>query len=221
MQTNDPHSEIIVVSGLPRSGTSLMMKMLAAGGLPLLVDGLREPDDDNPEGYFELERVKALVTGDDAWLAEARGHAVKVISSLLKFLPGTYSYRVILMQRRMSEVLASQRRMLMRRGEPVDTLSDEKLAVISVRHLQQVQSLAGRAAQHHRSAGGLQRAGGRPRAIHHAGEYLSWRIFERICYDRGRQPSALSESLGGLLQRRGGHRQRPCRLSGKTLRNIR
>jgi hypothetical protein len=139
MQTSDPHSEIIVVSGLPRSGTSLMMKMLAAGGLPLLVDGLREPDDDNPEGYFELERVKALVTGDDAWLAEARGRAVKVISSLLKFLPGTYSYRVILMQRRMSEVLASQRRMLKRRGEPVDTLSDEKLAVISVRHLQQVQ----------------------------------------------------------------------------------
>ena len=139
MQTSDTHSEIIVVSGLPRSGTSLMMKMLAAGGLPLLVDGLREPDDDNPEGYFELERVKALVTGDDAWLAEARGRAVKVISSLLKFLPGTYSYRVILMQRRMSEVLASQRRMLMRRGEPVDTLSDEKLAVISVRHLQQVQ----------------------------------------------------------------------------------
>ena len=135
----NPHSEIIVVSGLPRSGTSLMMKMLAAGGFPLLVDGLREPDDDNPEGYFELERVKALVTGDDAWLAEARGHAVKVISSLLKFLPGTHSYRVILMQRRMSEVLASQRRMLMRRGEPVDTLSDEKLAVISVRHLQQVQ----------------------------------------------------------------------------------
>ncbi len=140
MQIGGSHEEIIVVSGLPRSGTSLMMKMLIAGGVPLLADGLREPDDDNPEGYFELERVKALATGDHAWLPEARGRAVKIISSLLKFLPGTYSYRVILMQRRMSEVLASQHRMLIRRGEPIDTLSDEKLAAISARHLQQVQS---------------------------------------------------------------------------------
>jgi hypothetical protein len=140
MQSSDSNAEIIVVSGLPRSGTSLMMKMLAAGGLPLLVDGLRQPDDDNPEGYFELERVKALATGDHAWLPEARGRAVKIISYLLQFLPGTYSYRVIVMQRRMNEILASQRRMLIRRGEPVDTLSDEKLAAISARHLQQVQS---------------------------------------------------------------------------------
>ena len=140
MQANDPLSEIIVVSGLPRSGTSLMMKMLAAGGLPLLTDGLREPDDDNPEGYFELEQVKALATGDQAWLAEAQGRTVKIISSLLRFLPATYAYRVILMQRRMSEILASQRRMLIRRGEPADTLPDAKLAAISAKHLQQVQA---------------------------------------------------------------------------------
>ena len=140
MQANDPLSGIIVVSGLPRSGTSLMMKMLTAGGLPLLTDGLREPDDDNPEGYFELEQVKALAIGDQAWLSEAQGRAVKIISSLLRFLPATYSYSVILMQRRINEVLASQRRMLVRRGEPVDTLSDAKLAAISAKHLQQVQA---------------------------------------------------------------------------------
>ena len=140
MQMNDPLSEIIIVSGLPRSGTSLMMKMLAAGGVPLLTDGQREADDDNPEGYYELEQVKALATGDRAWLPAAQGKAVKVISSLLKFLPEIYTYKVILMQRRIAEVLASQRRMLIRRGEPVDALSDEKLAAIYVRHLQQVQT---------------------------------------------------------------------------------
>lgn len=135
----DPLSDIVVVSGLPRSGTSLMMKMLAAGGLPLLTDGLRVPDEDNPEGYFELEQVKKLNVGEQAWLAAAGGKAVKVISALLKALPGTYTYKVVLMKRRMNEILASQRRMLIRRGEPADAISDERMGALLARHLQQVE----------------------------------------------------------------------------------
>ncbi len=104
---------ITVVSGLPRSGTSLMMQMLAAGGLPPLVDDLRPPDENNPRGYFEFAPVKRLRT-DRSWLEKARGHAVKVIHVLLRELPTDqpFSYRVILMKRPMEEILASQRAML-------------------------------------------------------------------------------------------------------------
>src|ERR671923_2816349 len=102
---------IIVVSGLPRSGTSMMMKMLAAGKIELFTDNLRVADEDNPEGYFEFERVKKLKDGDFAWLPGAQGKAVKVISALLEFLPSEFNYQVIFMRRRMSEILASQRKM--------------------------------------------------------------------------------------------------------------
>jgi len=131
---------IIIVSGLPRSGTSMMMKMLAAGGLPVLTDGIRQPDDDNPEGYYEFERVKALPKGDHAWLAEAQGKVVKVISALLEYLPSGYAYRVIFMHRRMEEILASQRKMLLRRGEDVESVSDEEMARLFERHLQKVRA---------------------------------------------------------------------------------
>ena len=81
---------IIVVSGLPRSGTSMMMKMLEAGGVPVWLDGVRTADDQNPKGYYELERVKELDKGlDKSWVREGRGRAVKVISSLLEHLPPT------------------------------------------------------------------------------------------------------------------------------------
>jgi hypothetical protein len=131
-----PHT-VVVVSGLPRSGTSMMMKMLEAGGLPILSDGLRAADADNPEGYYEFERVKQLDKGDTAWLSEAEGKAVKVISALLPHLPPSYHYRVIFMNRRMAEVLASQRKMLARRGERTD-VDDAQLAVILEKHLRQV-----------------------------------------------------------------------------------
>lgn len=110
---------ITVVSGLPRSGTSLMMQMLSAGGLPALTDDLREADESNPRGYFEFEPVKQLRT-DRGWLDQARGRAVKIIHVLLRELPtdGTYQYRVILMKRPMEEILASQRVMLKRQGKP-------------------------------------------------------------------------------------------------------
>jgi hypothetical protein len=110
---------IVIVSGLPRSGTSMMMRMLDAGGLAPLEDGVRTADVSNPKGYFEFEPVKELESarGDVAWLPAARGKAVKVISLLLTWLPEHYNYRVIFMQRDLDEVLASQQQMLERRGE--------------------------------------------------------------------------------------------------------
>lgn len=109
------NSEIVVVSGLPRSGTSLMMKMLEAGGLPVLTDGQRAADQDNPRGYYEFERVKQLPDGDFSWLDQAKGKAVKVISFLLQHLPAGYHYSVLFMHRALTEVLTSQQAMLSRR----------------------------------------------------------------------------------------------------------
>jgi hypothetical protein len=106
---------ITIVSGLPRSGTSLMMQMLAAGGMPILSDSERSADVDNPRGYLEWERIKQLPK-DPASIAEAEGKAVKVISKLLLSLPAEHEYRVIFMQRPLPEVLASQDEMLRRRG---------------------------------------------------------------------------------------------------------
>ncbi|MEO8500553.1 MAG: sulfotransferase [Vicinamibacteria bacterium] len=119
---------IVVVSGLPRSGTSMLMKMLEAGGLEIVHDGVRTADEDNPRGYYEHERIKNLAREkDQAWLGEARGKAMKVISTLLKELPGNRNYKVLFIRREMSEVLASQKKMLERRGEASNT-SDEQMA---------------------------------------------------------------------------------------------
>jgi len=114
--SRDPTSAIIVVSGLPRSGTSLMMRMLQAGGVPVLTDGVRAADADNPFGYFEFAPVR-LVARDADWLAAARGKAVKVISPLLDRLPRDHAYQVLFMRRDLDAILASQARMLERRGE--------------------------------------------------------------------------------------------------------
>jgi hypothetical protein len=128
---------IPIVSGLPRSGTSLMMNMLAAGGLEVMTDHLRIADDDNPVGYFELEEVKQLIQGEHSWLAQANGKAVKVISTLLPYLPDGYHYRIIFMRRAMEEVLASQRKMLINRGENPDKVSDDQMAEMFQKDLQQ------------------------------------------------------------------------------------
>jgi len=129
---------ITVVSGLPRSGTSMMVKMLAAGGIEPLTDGLREADDDNPNGYFELERVKKLREGDSDWLQDAPGKSIKVISALLQYLPPGYHYRVLFMQRNLGEVLASQRQMLLNRGEASDQNNDEQMARRYLGHLEEI-----------------------------------------------------------------------------------
>jgi hypothetical protein len=131
---------IVVVSGLPRSGTSMMMKMLEAGGIPPLTDALREADPDNPKGYYEFERVKQMDKGDIAWLQEAEGKAVKVISALLKHLPAEYDYKVIFMERHMPEILASQRKMLVHRGEDSERMQDARMAELFSGHVDQVRS---------------------------------------------------------------------------------
>jgi tetratricopeptide (TPR) repeat protein len=107
--------EIIIVTGLPRSGTSMLMQVLVAGGVPVLTDGLRQPDEDNPHGYFEHEAATRL-RHDSSWLPQARGRAVKLVLPLLPFLPAGETYRVIVIERDLGEVLASQRKMLSRLG---------------------------------------------------------------------------------------------------------
>src|SRR5262249_33021607 len=130
---------IVVVSGLPRSGTSMAMKMLDAGGVPTLTDGIRAADDSNPKGYFELERVKELdKNGDSAWLAGARGKAVKIISFLLTYVPESYDYQVIFMDRDIDEVLASQNKMLAARGEAAGTAPDAQIRQAYQGHLTKV-----------------------------------------------------------------------------------
>lgn len=128
---------ITVVSGLPRSGTSMMMQILEAGGMPILADQHRAADEDNKEGYYELEAVKRL-DKDARWVGSARGHAVKVISYLLPHLPAEFDYRIVFLERRLDEVLASQQQMLLRRGEPLKTDSDDEIRVVFERHLASV-----------------------------------------------------------------------------------
>ena len=129
------NTAITVVSGLPRSGTSMMMRMLEAAGLEIFSDGQRTADEDNPKGYYELERVKKLESDKD-WVPEAEGKVVKVISALLRHLPDGYRYRVVFVEREMAEVLASQKQMLVRRGERTDGVADEKMAASFERHLE-------------------------------------------------------------------------------------
>ena len=129
---------VTVVSGLPRSGTSMMMKMLEAGGIPPLTDKIRTADDDNPKGYYEFERVKQMDKGDTSWMADAQGKTVKVISQLLRYMPADYEYKVIFMRRNMSEILASQKKMLLNRGEDPDVASDEEISALFEKHLNSV-----------------------------------------------------------------------------------
>ncbi len=128
---------IKIVSGLPRSGTSMMMKMLEAGGLDVLTDDVRTADVDNPRGYYEFERVKQI-EHDRSWLEDARGRAVKMISQLLHHLPAEYSYEVVFMLREMEELLVSQRKMLERRGEPTNAVSEKKMGELFRKHLDRV-----------------------------------------------------------------------------------
>ncbi len=132
---------IVVVSGLPRSGTSMTMKMLEAGGLSMVVDGIRTADEDNPKGYYEDERVKELGEMDDkAWLEGSKGKAIKVISYLLKDLPRDHNYKVLFMRRDVHEVLASQTKMLERRGETSQS-SNERMIELYDDHLWKVNRL--------------------------------------------------------------------------------
>ncbi len=130
---------ITIVSGLPRSGTSMTMKMLEAGGIPPLTDSIRSADEDNPKGYYEFERAKKLKEGDTTWLPGAEGKAVKIIAALLVHLPPDYKYNVLFMRRNIEEVLASQAKMLTHRGEE-SRVDDAAMADLFQKHVNQVKA---------------------------------------------------------------------------------
>jgi hypothetical protein len=136
----DPSKDFItIVSGLPRSGTSMMMRMLEAGGMETVTDNIREADDDNPRGYFEYERVKKL-NEDPSCLDVCHGKAVKIISMLLLDLPSDRKYKVIFMRRDMDEMLSSQKVMLQRLGKKDDDISDDTMADKFGKHVRQVEA---------------------------------------------------------------------------------
>ena len=117
---------VTIVSGLPRSGTSMMMQVIEAGGIPPLTDHVRTKDEDNPQGYYEFEPVKRT-RDDPSWVPAARGKVVKMVYLLLYDLPDEYEYRVIFMRRDLDEVLASQKVMLKRSGKQGAQVSDDEL----------------------------------------------------------------------------------------------
>ena len=120
----------------------MMMQMLEAGGLEILTDSVRPPDGSNPKGYFELEAVKDLDKGAPlVWLARARGKAVKIVSALVPWLPETYNYQVIFMERNLDEVIASQNRMLADRGSSRDESQDDHVRHLYQRHIEDTQRL--------------------------------------------------------------------------------
>jgi hypothetical protein len=133
---------IVIVSGLPRSGTSMMMKILEAGGMSIATDNIREADEDNPKGYYELEKVKKLKI-DNTWLGDIAGMAVKMISMLLYDLPARYSYKIIFMRRKLEEVLASQKRMLERHDRLADYAGDDEMRELYGQHLEEVERWLG------------------------------------------------------------------------------
>jgi hypothetical protein len=130
-------NKIIIVSGLPRSGTSLMMQILQAAGIPLLTDDSRPADEDNPKGYFEFEPVKRLEK-ESAWLAQAKGKAVKVVSHLLKYLPSDFNYIVLFMNRDLDEIIASQNKMLLNSHKSLGKLTHNQLREKYALHLNQI-----------------------------------------------------------------------------------
>lgn len=129
------NDHILIVSGLPRSGTSLLMQMLENGGVEVVTDGARAADIDNPRGYYELERVKRIER-DASWLPEMRGKAFKMVSQLLYHLPASERYRVIFIERDFDEMLASQEKMLERLGRPAAPRDEVEQAF--ARHLEQL-----------------------------------------------------------------------------------
>ena len=136
---------VVVVSGLPRSGTSMLMQMLEKGGMPIVTDKTRAPDEDNPRGYHEFERIKELdTTRNKSWLQNYRGQVIKTISFLLQDLPLDLNYQVLFMRRNIDEVLRSQSKMLERNGTAGTVVSDEKMRLNYELHLKKVYYRLGR-----------------------------------------------------------------------------
>ena len=135
---SEGHRFITIVSGLPRSGTSLMMRMLNVGGIPALCDEHRTPDADNPNGYYEFESVKSIQNYSD-WIDRAVGHSVKMVYNLLEHLPKDREYRVVFMRRQIDEIIQSQRAMLLRNGIETE-IPDEEIKELFERVLRQFYS---------------------------------------------------------------------------------
>jgi predicted AlkP superfamily phosphohydrolase/phosphomutase/tetratricopeptide (TPR) repeat protein len=137
----DRERDVVIVTGLPRSGTSMLMQMLAAGGIDPLTDGLRAADEDNPRGYFEFEPATRL-REDASWLPSARGRVVKLVLPLVPYLPADERYMLVIVQRNLTEVLASQRKMLERlsREERAARLTEQVLMREYCAQEQRVQS---------------------------------------------------------------------------------
>lgn len=130
---------VVLVSGLPRSGTSMLMQMLEKGGMPIVTDKVRTPDEDNPKGYHEFERIKELdKTTDKSWLKNYRGQVIKTISYLLQDLPLNLNYQVLFLRRNIEEVLRSQNKMLERSGTTGTVVPDEKMRHNYELHLKKV-----------------------------------------------------------------------------------
>ena len=130
---------VVLVSGLPRSGTSMLMQMLEKGGMPIVTDKVRTPDQDNPKGYHEFERIKEIdKTTDKSWLKSYRGQVIKTISFLLQDLPLDLNYQVIFMRRNIEEVLRSQNKMLERNGSSGELVPDDKMRRNYEFHLKKV-----------------------------------------------------------------------------------
>ncbi len=136
---------ITIVSGLPRSGTSLMMQMLEKGGMTTLTDQIRKADDNNPRGYYEYDKVKSL-SRDSAWLKEAEGKAVKIIAQLLFFLPRNFEYSILFMERNMEEIIASQSKMLQSLGRTGAKLDSAILIQTFQRQVNQARAVLSKSA---------------------------------------------------------------------------
>jgi len=177
----------------------MTMKMLDAGGLPTLTDGVRTPDESNPKGYYEFEPVKQLdKNGDTAWLADARGKGVKIISFLLTFLPETFDYQVISMQRDLDEVLASQNKMLVARGERPDTANDPTMRRVYEQHLEKVDRFL-RNRRCFTTLTALQGRDRKPGCRSAPHQQVSREKIERRAHGGGCRPRALSESKGIII----------------------
>lgn len=139
LMTKNKAGPIFIVSGLPRCGTSMMMQMLEAGGIPVITDHIRKADEDNPRGYFEFEKVKKIKE-DSSWLDDCHGKVFKMVSALLYYLPNNKEYKIVFMKRKMDEMLASQNTMLRRKGQGDSVVSDEEMAKKLDKHLLKIKT---------------------------------------------------------------------------------
>lgn len=130
------NNEIFVVSGLPRSGTSMMMQMLEAAGMDLVFDSERPVDENNPRGYFEFEKVKFLGK-ENKWLEGIKGKAIKILFHQLQYLPAYLNYKIIFMKREMDKIIISQNKMLKSYGKPVSEENDHIKSVFN-KELEQI-----------------------------------------------------------------------------------